>query len=53
MLQRQLQQRRDVKNSLRLLDSYKDFVTYKTPTTILRLNKKEADLLRPYVEERD
>jgi cellulose synthase operon protein C len=37
-------------NSLRLLDSYKDFVTYKTPTTILRLNKKEADLLRPYFE---
>ncbi len=37
-------------NSLRLLDKYKDFVTYKTPTTILRLEKKEADLLRPYVE---
>jgi cellulose synthase operon protein C len=37
-------------NSLRLLDKYKDFVTYKTPTTILRLDKKEADLLRPYVE---
>jgi cellulose synthase operon protein C len=40
----------EVKNSLRLLDSYKDFVTFKTPTTILRLHKKEADLLRPYVE---
>jgi tetratricopeptide (TPR) repeat protein len=37
-------------NSLRLLDKYKDFVTYKTPTTIIRLHKKEADLLRPYVE---
>ena len=37
-------------NSLRLLDKYKDFVTYKTPTTILRLHKKEAELLRPYVE---
>ncbi len=37
-------------NSLRLLDKYKDFVTYKTPTTILRLDKKEAELLRPYVE---
>jgi cellulose synthase operon protein C len=37
-------------NSLRLLDKYKDFVTYKTPTTILRLEKKEAELLRPYVE---
>jgi tetratricopeptide (TPR) repeat protein len=37
-------------NSLRLLDKYKDFITYKTPTTILRLHKKEAELLRPYVE---
>src|ERR1700722_19671876 len=37
-------------NSLRLLDKYKDFVTYKTPTTIIRLHKKEAELLRPYVE---
>ncbi len=37
-------------NSLRLLDKYKDFVTYKTPTTILRLHKKEAELLRPYVQ---
>jgi tetratricopeptide (TPR) repeat protein len=37
-------------NSLRLLDSYKDFVTFKTPTTILRLNKKEAELLRPYFQ---
>ena len=37
-------------NSLRLLDKYKDFVTYKTPTFILRLDKKEADLLRPYFE---
>ena len=37
-------------NSLRLLDSYKDFVTFKTANTILRLHKKEADLLRPYFE---
>ena len=37
-------------NSLRLLDSYKNFVTFKTPTTILRLHKKEAELLRPYFE---
>ncbi len=37
-------------NTLRLLDSYKDFVTYRTPTYILRLHKKEAELLRPYVE---
>ncbi len=38
------------KNSLTLLDSYKNFVTYRTPTAILRLHKKEAELLRPYVE---
>jgi tetratricopeptide (TPR) repeat protein len=37
-------------NSLRLLDSYKNFVTLKDGDTILRLNKKEADLLRPYFE---
>jgi predicted Zn-dependent protease len=35
-------------NSLRLLDSYKNFVTFKDDTTILKLHKKEADLLRPY-----
>ena len=35
-------------NSLRLLDSYKNFVTFKDDTTILKLQKKEADLLRPY-----
>ena len=40
----------EVVNSLRLLDSYKNFVTFKTSNTILRLNKKEADLLRPYFE---
>jgi cellulose synthase operon protein C len=37
-------------NTLRLLDKYKDFITYKTPTVVLRLDKKEAELLRPYVE---
>ena len=37
-------------NSLRLLDSYKNFVTIKEGDTILKLNKKEADLLHPYVE---
>ena len=36
-------------NSLRLLDSYKNFVTIRDATTILRLNKNEADLLEPYV----
>jgi len=38
-------------NSLTLLDSYKNFFTYKDDSTILRLNKKEADLLRPLFEE--
>jgi cellulose synthase operon protein C len=38
-------------NSLRLLDSYKNFVVYRDDTMILKLNKKEADLLRPYVED--
>jgi tetratricopeptide (TPR) repeat protein len=38
-------------NSLRLLDSYKNFVTFKDDNTIIRLNKKESDLLYPYVLE--
>ena len=37
-------------NTLRLMDTYKDFVTFRTPTTILRLHKKEADALKPYFE---
>ena len=37
-------------NSLRLLDSYKNYDTFRTPTTILRLNKKESALLRPYFQ---
>jgi cellulose synthase operon protein C len=37
-------------NTLRLLDSYKNFVTYQTPATILKLHTKEAELLRPYFE---
>jgi cellulose synthase operon protein C len=35
-------------NSLRLLDSYKNFVNYKENGTILRLRKNEAELLHPY-----
>ena len=35
-------------NSLRLLDSYKNFQTITDDTTILKLNKKEAELLQPY-----
>jgi cellulose synthase operon protein C len=38
-------------NSLRLLDSYKNFVTLKDGDAILKLNKKEADLLRPYFDD--
>ena len=37
-------------NTLRLMDSYKNFVTYKTDRTILVLHKKEAELLHPYFE---
>lgn len=37
-------------NSLTLMDSYKNFQTFTTPNTIVRLHKKEAELLRPYVE---
>jgi tetratricopeptide (TPR) repeat protein len=37
-------------NSLRLLDSYKNFVTFRDDTTILKLQKREADLLRPYFD---
>ncbi|HXN23314.1 MAG TPA: tetratricopeptide repeat protein [Candidatus Dormibacteraeota bacterium] len=37
-------------NSLRLLDSYKKFVTFKDDTVILKLHKNEAELLRPYFE---
>ena len=38
-------------NSLKLLDSYKDFQTKADDTTVLKLNKKEADLLAPYFSE--
>jgi tetratricopeptide (TPR) repeat protein len=38
-------------NSLTLIDSYKKFDTFRTPTTVLRLNKKEEDILRPYFQE--
>jgi cellulose synthase operon protein C len=37
-------------NSLRLLDSYKNFVTYKAGATVLKLRKNEAELLHPYLE---
>jgi tetratricopeptide (TPR) repeat protein len=38
------------KNSLTLIDSEKNFVTFRTDRTVLKLHKKEADLLRPYFE---
>lgn len=37
-------------NSLRLLDTMKNFTTFKTDNTVLMLDKKEADLLHPYFE---
>ena len=37
-------------NSLKLIDSYKNFVEFKTPRTILKVHKKEAELLRLYFE---
>ena len=38
-------------DTLRLLDSYKNFTVFKTPQTILKLDTKEAALLRPYVDD--
>jgi len=38
-------------NSLKLLESYKNFETKADATTVLKLNKKEADLLAPYISE--
>ena len=38
-------------NSLKLLDSYKNFTVIKNAGTILKLDKKEAELLRPYIEQ--
>lgn len=38
-------------NSLKLLDSIqRNFETFKTPTTVLLLDKKEAALVRPYLQ---
>ena len=38
-------------NSLRLLDSYKNFVSFRDHNTIIKLHRNEAELLRPYVED--
>ena len=37
-------------NSLRLLDSYKNFATFRDSTTILKLNKTESAILLPYMQ---
>jgi Flp pilus assembly protein TadD len=37
-------------NSLRLLDSYKNFETIRDESTILKLKKTEASLLQPYLQ---
>ncbi len=33
-----------------LMDKYKNYDTFRTPTTVLRLGKKESALLRPYFQ---
>lgn len=38
-------------NGLRLIDSYSNFATFKYDRFTLRIHKKEADLLKPYIEE--
>jgi tetratricopeptide (TPR) repeat protein len=37
-------------NSLNLIDTYRRFKTFKTKNTIVKVDSKEAELLRPYVE---
>jgi Flp pilus assembly protein TadD len=37
-------------NTLNLMTSYKNFDSVETPTTVLKLNKKEEDLLKPYLQ---
>jgi tetratricopeptide (TPR) repeat protein len=37
-------------NSLRLLDSYKNFLVFRDDTTILKVKKTEANLLQPYMQ---
>ncbi len=39
-----------VRNSLKLMDSYKNYVTHKSDRVILKLHRKEAELLRPYFQ---
>ena len=37
-------------NTLTLMDSYSRFKTFRTPTTVIKLNAKEADVLLPFVQ---
>jgi cellulose synthase operon protein C len=37
-------------NSLRLLDSYKNFATFRDNTTLIKLNKTESAILLPYIQ---
>jgi tetratricopeptide (TPR) repeat protein len=37
-------------NTLKLMDSYTHFTTFSTDRAILKMDKKEAELLRPYFE---
>jgi len=39
------------KNSLMLMDTYKNFITFKTPQTVLKVNKNESGLLHSYFED--
>lgn len=41
----------EVVNSLRLMDSYKNFVSHSFEGGEVRLHKKEAEVLKPYFEE--
>ncbi len=43
-------QDKPTQNTLNLLSIYKDFDTFKTPTTVLRIPKKESALVRPYLQ---
>ena len=43
-------QNSSTKNTLDLMEKYKNFVEFKTGLTVLKLDKKEAGLLRPYFQ---
>lgn len=38
-------------NSLKLLDTFQKFAAYKTPVSVLRVDKKEADIIKLYFEQ--